>query len=71
MTTTTKTIREIQYIGPDGQPLEYVPTSTSAASDLHSPLQTDIPFTSEAPSVSQHLMHVAPHIEQLQVLEIA
>ena len=30
MTTTTKTIREIQYIGPDGQPLEYVPTSTSA-----------------------------------------
>ncbi len=25
MTTTTKTIREIQYIGPDGQPLDYVP----------------------------------------------
>ena len=34
MTTTTKTIREIQYIGPDGQPLEYVPTSTSAALPL-------------------------------------
>ena len=30
VTTTTKTIREIQYIGPDGQPLEYVPTSTTA-----------------------------------------
>ena len=25
MTTTTKTIREIQYLGPDGQPLEFVP----------------------------------------------
>ena len=30
VTTTTKTIREIQYIGPDGQPLEYVPTTTSS-----------------------------------------
>jgi hypothetical protein len=27
VTTTTKTIREIQYIGPDGQPLDYVPTT--------------------------------------------
>ena len=25
VTTTTKTIREIQYLGPDGQPLEFVP----------------------------------------------
>ena len=31
VTTTTKTIREIQYIGPDGQPLDYVPTSTGQA----------------------------------------
>ena len=37
MTTTTKTIREIQYIGPDGQPLEYVPTSTSAGPITHHP----------------------------------
>lgn len=37
VTTTTKTIREIQYIGPDGQPLEYVPTSTSAAPLSHHP----------------------------------
>ena len=29
MTTTTKTIREIQYLGPDGQPLEYVPNSAN------------------------------------------
>ena len=25
MTTTTKTIREVQYIGPDGQPIDYIP----------------------------------------------
>ena len=25
MTTTTKTIREIQYLGPDGQPIDFVP----------------------------------------------
>ena len=25
VTTTTKTIREVQYIGPDGQPLDYIP----------------------------------------------
>ena len=25
VTTTTKTIREVQYIGPDGQPLDFVP----------------------------------------------
>ena len=25
MTTTTKTIREVQYIGPDGQPLDFIP----------------------------------------------
>lgn len=25
MTTTTKTIREVQYIGPDGQPIDFVP----------------------------------------------
>lgn len=31
VTTTTKTIREIQYIGPDGQPLDYVPTSTTSS----------------------------------------
>ena len=38
VTTTTKTIREIQYIGPDGQPLEYVPTSgTSASAITHHP----------------------------------
>ena len=44
VTTTTKTIREIQYIGPDGQPLEYVPTSgTSASAITHHPrLSTSI-----------------------------
>ena len=25
MTTTTKTIREVQYIGPDGQPIDFIP----------------------------------------------
>lgn len=25
VTTTTKTIREVQYIGPDGQPIDYIP----------------------------------------------
>ena len=25
VTTTTKTIREVQYIGPDGQPIDFVP----------------------------------------------
>ena len=25
VTTTTKTIREVQYIGPDGQPLDFIP----------------------------------------------
>ena len=30
MTTTTKTIREIQYLGPDGQPLDYVPNAANA-----------------------------------------
>ncbi|XP_059090371.1 catenin delta-2-like isoform X2 [Tigriopus californicus] len=29
VTTTTKTIREIQYLGPDGQPIEFVPSSSS------------------------------------------
>ena len=29
MTTTTKTIREIQYLGPDGQPLDYVPNAAN------------------------------------------
>ena len=29
MTTTTKTIREIQYLGPDGQPLDYVPNTAN------------------------------------------
>ena len=38
VTATTKTIRKIQYIGPDGQPLEYVPTSgTSASAITHHP----------------------------------
>ena len=31
VTTTTKTIREIQYIGPDGQPLDYVPSGAGQA----------------------------------------
>ena len=30
VTTTTKTIREIQYLGPDGQPLDYVPNAANA-----------------------------------------
>ena len=30
MTTTTKTIREIQYLGPDGQLLEYVPNMAAS-----------------------------------------
>ena len=25
VTTTTKTIREVQYIGPDGQPIDFIP----------------------------------------------
>ncbi len=29
VTTTTKTIREIQYLGPDGQLLDYVPNLAS------------------------------------------
>lgn len=29
MTTTTKTIREIQYLGPDGQLLEYLPNMSA------------------------------------------
>ena len=27
MTTTTKTIREVQYLGPDGQPLDFIPSN--------------------------------------------
>ena len=29
--TTTKTIREVQYLGPDGQPLDYVPNAAAIA----------------------------------------
>ena len=36
VTTTTKTIREIQYIGPDGQPLDYVPSGAGQAPRLSS-----------------------------------
>jgi hypothetical protein len=32
VTTTTKTIREIQYLGPDGQLLDYVPNLASQPS---------------------------------------
>ena len=31
VTTTTKTIREVQYIGPDGQPLDFIPGEHAAA----------------------------------------
>eukprot|EP00095_Tigriopus_kingsejongensis_P008550 maker-scaffold989_size72935-snap-gene-0.8 protein:Tk08550 transcript:maker-scaffold989_size72935-snap-gene-0.8-mRNA-1 annotation:"catenin delta-2" len=31
VTTTTKTIREVQYLGPDGQPIEFVPSSSAGA----------------------------------------
>ena len=35
MTTTTKTIREVQYIGPDGQPIDYIPDNGQFAYDPH------------------------------------
>jgi hypothetical protein len=41
VTTTTKTIREIQYLGPDGQLLEYVPNM--AAHPLPAPRGVNLP----------------------------
>lgn len=34
MTTTTKTIREIQYLGPDGQPIDFVPGGGDAGNGV-------------------------------------
>ena len=43
MTTTTKTIREVQYIGPDGQPLDYIPGQDNGqyTFDNHNPGMND------------------------------
>ena len=35
VTTTTKTIREVQYIGPDGQPLDFMPGEHEAAGSAY------------------------------------
>merc|ERR1719270_1973343 len=43
VTTTTKTIREVQYIGPDGQPLDYIPGQDNGqyTFDNHNPGMND------------------------------
>ena len=40
VTTTTKTIREVQYIGPDGQPIDYIPDENGGqfAYENHNPI---------------------------------
>ena len=37
VTTTTKTIREVQYIGPDGQPLDYIPDNGGGGHMMYEP----------------------------------
>ncbi len=57
MTTTTKTIREIQYLGPDGQPLNFVPGPGHHGHGQHQPPPVH-PRLSANSSVASNYEHV-------------